>query len=42
MGLFAEYKEVPPPGGITIYILEEEFDVALWQFEQPLEVAIAP
>mgnify|MGYP001793404021 CR=1 FL=1 len=42
LGILAEYKEVPPPGGVATYILREEFNVDLQALEQQLRAAILP
>ena len=36
LGILAEYKEVPPPGGVATYVLKEELGIDLQQLEQQL------
>ncbi len=40
LGILAEYKEVPPPGGVATYILREELGIDLNQIEQQIRAVI--
>ncbi|MEO1447570.1 MAG: Clp protease N-terminal domain-containing protein, partial [Cyanobacteria bacterium J06635_11] len=41
LGILAEYKEVPPPGGVATYVLTEEIGIDLQQLEQALREVMA-